>query len=256
MNRIEQLSTEDIYGSRIKSFQKLMRFKVRDILLVASLYDQYLFEEDGRLYELIRQEFQVLNLSHPPEITHVTSGEEAIELLTSGENFDLVITTLHIEDMPVIRFAQKVRQTGIDIPMILLAYDNREKKEIITNYDTSVFDRIFIWHGDYRLLVAMIKYVEDKLNVQNDTAMIGVQVIILVEDDISFYSSYFSTRKFSINRSGLFQKASILRINSSDYAHGRRYYYVRHMKKHGRTSKSMKSTCSVLFLISTFSIMA
>jgi CheY-like chemotaxis protein len=190
MNRIEQLSTEDIYGGRIKSFQKLMRYKVRDILLVASLYDQYLFEEDGRLYELIRQEFQVLNLSHPPEITHVTSGEEAIELLTSGENFDLVITTLHIEDMPVIRFAQKVRQTGIDIPIILLAYDNREKKEIITNYDTSVFDRIFIWHGDYRLLVAMIKYVEDKLNVQNDTAMVGVQVIILVEDDISFYSSY------------------------------------------------------------------
>ena len=190
MNRIEQLSTEDIYGSRIKSFQKLMRFKVRDILLVASLYDQYLFEEDGRLYELIRQEFQVLNLSHPPEITHVTSGEEAIELLTSGENFDLVITTLHIEDMPVTGFGQKVRQTGIDIPIILLAYDNREKKEIISNYDTSVFDRIFIWHGDYRLLVAMIKYVEDKLNVQNDTAMVGVQVIILVEDDISFYSSY------------------------------------------------------------------
>ena len=190
MNRFVQFSTEDIYGSRIKSFQKLMRIKVRDILLVASLYDQYLFEEDGRLYELIRQEFQVLNLSHPPEITHVTSGEEAIELLTSGENFDLVITTLHIEDMHVIRFAQKVRQTGIDIPMILLAYDNREKKEIIMNYDTSVFDRIFIWTGDYRLLVAMIKYVEDRLNVQSDTATVGVQVIILVEDDISFYSSY------------------------------------------------------------------
>jgi CheY-like chemotaxis protein len=190
MNRFDQFSTEDIYGSRIKSFQKLMRIKVRDILLVASLYDQYLFEEDGRLYELIRQEFQVLNLSHPPEITHVTGGEEAIELLTSGEKFDLVITTLHIEDMHVIRFAQKVRQTGIDIPMILLAYDNREKKEIIMNYDTSVFDRIFIWTGDYRLLVAMIKYVEDKLNVQSDTATVGVQVIILVEDDISFYSSY------------------------------------------------------------------
>lgn len=190
MNRFDQFSTEDIYGSRIKSFQKLMRIKVRDILLVASLYDQYLFEEDGRLYELIRQEFQVLNLSHPPEITHVTSGEEAIKLLTSGEKFDLVITTLHIEDMHVIRFAQKVRQTGIDIPMILLAYDNMEKKEIIMNYDTSVFDRIFIWTGDYRLLVAMIKYVEDRLNVESDTATFGVQVIILVEDDIGFYSSY------------------------------------------------------------------
>ena len=189
-NNVDALWVEHGYGNRFQGFQNLMRLRVRDVLLVSSLYDLYLFEEDGRLYELIRQEFQVLNLSHPPEITHVTSGEEAIELLTSGENFDLVITTLHIEDMPVIRFAQKVRQTGIDIPMILLAYDNREKKEIITNYDTSVFDRIFIWHGDYRLLVAMIKHVEDKLNVQTDTAAVGVQVIILVEDDISFYSSY------------------------------------------------------------------
>ena len=107
------MSTEDIYGGRIKSFQKLMRFKVRDILLVASLYDQYLFEKDGRLYQLIRQEFQVLNLSHPPEITHVTSGEEAIGLLSSGENFDLVITTLHIEDMPVIRVSQKVGKRAL-----------------------------------------------------------------------------------------------------------------------------------------------
>jgi CheY-like chemotaxis protein len=190
MNRFDQFTSEDIYGSRIKSFQKLMRYKVRDILLVASLYDQYLFEEDGRLYELIRQEFQVLNLSHPPEIMHVTSGEEAIELLASGEKFDLVITTVHIEDMHVIQFAQKLQRSGFNIPIILLAYDNQEKKEIITNYDTSVFDRIFIWTGDYRLLVAMIKYVEDRLNVQNDTAAVGVQVIILVEDDVSFYSSY------------------------------------------------------------------
>jgi len=190
MNRFNKYSVEDIYGSRIKSFQKLMHFKVRDILLIASLYDQYLFEEEGRLYELIRQEFQVLNLSHPPEITHVTSGEEALELLKSGEKFDLVITTLHIEDMHVIRFAQAVRLSDVQIPIILLAYDNREKKEIITNYDTSVFDRIFIWQGDYRLLVAIIKYIEDKKNVLDDTTAVGVQVIILVEDDVSFYSSY------------------------------------------------------------------
>ena len=90
-----------------------MHFKARDILLVASLYDQYLFEEDGRLYELIRQEFQVLNLSHPPEITHVTSGAEALESLTSGDHYDLIITTLHIEDMHVTNFAERLRQSGI-----------------------------------------------------------------------------------------------------------------------------------------------
>lgn len=175
---------------RIQDFQKLMRFKVRDILLVASLYDYYIFEEDGRLYELIRQEFQALNLSHPPEITHVTSGEEAIRLLTSEERFDLVITTLHLEDMHVVHFAEKARQSGVNIPIVLLAYDSRERKELMQRYDMSAFDRMFVWHGDYRLIVAIIKYIEDKMNVANDIATVGVQCIILVEDSVSFYSSY------------------------------------------------------------------
>lgn len=190
MSKIDHLTIEDLYGSRIKTFQKLMRHKIRDVLLVSSLYDDYLFEEDGRLYELIRQESQVLNLSHPPEITHATSGAEAIELATVENNFDLIITTLHIEDMHVIKFAQMVRQVGLQIPIVLLAYDNRERKEIVTNFDTSIFDRIFIWQGDFRLLIGIIKCVEDRLNVENDTMMVGVQSIILVEDDVKFYSSY------------------------------------------------------------------
>jgi CheY-like chemotaxis protein len=190
MNIFDRLNIEDIEGSRIRDFQKLMRFKIRDILLVSSFYDQYLFEEDGRLYELIRQEFQVLNLSLAPEITHVTSGAEALDLIASGEPFDLVITTLHIEDMHVIQLARKLRERKPAIPIVLLAYDNRERKELVTNYDTSIFDRIFIWQGDYRLLIAIIKYVEDRLNAENDTRNAGVQVIILVEDDVKFYSSY------------------------------------------------------------------
>ena len=190
MTPTTRLNIEDIERIRIKNFQKLMRFKIRDILLVSSLYDLYLFEEDGRLYELIRQEFQVLNLSHPPEITHVTTGTEAVELLLTDERFDLIITTLHIEDMHVIRFAQMVREAGFDTPIVLLAYDNRERKELTTNYDTSIFERIFIWQGDYRLLIAIIKYVEDRLNVEHDTRSVGVQSIILVEDNVKFYSSY------------------------------------------------------------------
>jgi CheY-like chemotaxis protein len=190
MDRIDHLQIEDIYGSRLKSFQRLMHFKIRDILLVASLYDNYLFEEDGRLYELIRQEFQVLNLSQPPEITHVTSAAEAIDLLQTEEHFDLIITTLHIEDMNVVRFAQKVRQAGNNVPIVLLAYDNRERRELVSNYDTSVFERIFIWQGDYRLLIAIIKHIEDLRNVESDTLSVGLQSIILIEDNVSFYSSY------------------------------------------------------------------
>ncbi len=190
MSKIARLNIEDVQENRLKSFQRLMRFKIRDILLVSSLYDNYLFEEDGRLYELIRQEFQVLNLSHPPEITHVSSGTEAIELALSGENFDLIITTLHIEDMHVVRFAQAVRQAGIRTPIVLLAYDNRERKDLVTSYDTSVFDKIFIWQGDYHLLIGIIKYIEDRENVENDTRTVGTQSIILLEDSVQFYSSY------------------------------------------------------------------
>lgn len=191
MNKIEQLNLKNMFGQRIKRFQKLMRYKIRDILLVSSLYDNYLFEEDGRLYELIREEYQNLNLSHAPELTAVTTASEAIELMNNGKtSFDLIITTLHIEDMHVIDFANKIKNKGINSPIILLAYDNRERKEIQTHYDVSLFDKIFIWQGDYRLLIGIIKYIEDKLNAENDTINAGVQSIILVEDNVKFYSTY------------------------------------------------------------------
>jgi len=167
-----------------------MRFKIREILLVSSIYDNYIFEEDGRLYELIRQEYQDLNLSQSPEITHVTTGEEAIELALNENDYDLIITTLHVEDLHVIQFAQNVRKAGIDIPIILLAYDNLERRELVANYDTSILERIFIWQGDYHLLIGIIKYIEDRLNVEYDTFTAGVQSIILVEDNVKFYSSY------------------------------------------------------------------
>jgi CheY-like chemotaxis protein len=190
MEKFNLLSSEDIFSSRIKEFQKLMKYKIREILLVSSLYDYYLFEEDGRLYELIRQEYQVLSLSQAPEITHVTTGTEALEIALMEDQFDLIITTMHIEDMHCVKFAQMIRQAGFDIPIILLAYDNRERKELVSHYDTSIFDRIFIWQGDYRLLIGIIKYVEDRMNVEHDTSIVGVQVIILVEDNVKFYSTY------------------------------------------------------------------
>jgi CheY-like chemotaxis protein len=190
MDRIDRREIENIYSGRIKNFQKLMPFKVRDILLVSSLYDNYLFEEDGQLYELIREESRVLNLSHPPEITHVTSGAEALELASSGHTFDLIIITLHVDDMHAVKFAQMVRDAGLKIPVVLLAYDNLEKKELVTYYDISVFERIFIWQGDFRLLIAIIKDIEDRLNVDRDTFAVGVQSIILLEDNVRFYSSY------------------------------------------------------------------
>jgi CheY-like chemotaxis protein len=187
---LEPLWVEHGYGTRFQGFQNLMRYRIRNILLVSSLYDLYVFEEDGRLYELIRHEYQGLNLSHSPEITRVSGGQEAIAIAKEEKRFDLIITTQHIEDMHAARLAELVRESDLNIPVILLAYDNRELSELVSHTDTSVFDKIFIWTGNFRIIIAIIKYLEDKVNVDHDSRIVGVQSIILIEDNVRFYSSF------------------------------------------------------------------
>lgn len=178
------------YGTRFQGFQNLMRYRVSDILLVSSLYDLYVFEEDGRIYELIRNEYQGLNLSHSPEITRVSSAKEAIAMAKEEKRFNLIITTQHIEDMPAFQMAELVKKSNLNIPVILLAYDNRELVELVEHTDISVFDRIFIWTGDFRIIIAIIKQLEDRINLDHDTRIVGVQSIILIEDSVRFYSSF------------------------------------------------------------------
>jgi CheY-like chemotaxis protein len=186
---LDTLLVEHGYGNRFQGFQNLMRLRIRDVLLVSSLYDLYLFEEDGRLYELIRNEYQGFNLSHSPELTRVSSGREALALAQEERRFDLIITTLHIDDMSAIEFARMVKTSSLKIPVILLAHDNRELKYLLVKHDTSVFDRVFIWQGDFRIIIAIIKHLEDRLNVEHDTRMVGVQTIIVIEDNVRDYSS-------------------------------------------------------------------
>ncbi len=185
----DPLWVEHGYGNRFQGFQNLMRLRIRDILLVSSLYDLYLFEEDGRLYELIRNEYQGFNLSHSPELTRVSSGSEAINLAKEENRFDLIITTLHIDDMHAVNFAKMARQQGITVPIVLLAHDNRELKELVVHQDASVFKKIFIWTGDFRIIIGIVKYLEDKMNVDHDTRMVGVQTVIFIEDSVKYYSS-------------------------------------------------------------------
>ncbi|MGA2622889.1 MAG: PEP/pyruvate-binding domain-containing protein [Bacteroidota bacterium] len=190
MKLSDQLWIEDGYGTRFQGFHNLMRRRIRDVLLVSSLYDSYIFEEDGRLYELIRNEYSDLNLSHSPELTRVSNGQEAIALAKEEKHFDLIITTMHIEDMHPLQLAQEVREASLGIPIILLAFDNRELADLLAHHDTSIFDRVFIWQGDFRLITAIIKHLEDRMNVEHDSNQAGVQSIILVEDNIRFYSSF------------------------------------------------------------------
>ena len=94
---------------KFQDFHNLMSHRIHDIILVSSMYDFYLFEEDGRLYELIRKEYQGLNLSHSPELVHVSSGEEALKLAKKEDRFNLIITTLNIEDMTASRLAKRIK---------------------------------------------------------------------------------------------------------------------------------------------------
>jgi CheY-like chemotaxis protein len=189
-NSPDTLWVEHGYGNRFQGFQNLMRLRIRDILLVSSLYDLYLFEEDGRLYELIRNEYQGLNLSHSPELTRVSSGNEAINLAREESRFDLIITTLHIEDMHPLNFVKQAKKSGLNIPIVLLAHDNKELKFLLLNPEINIFDKVFIWQGDFRIIIAMIKYFEDKLNVEHDSKIVGVQSVIFIEDNVRYYSSF------------------------------------------------------------------
>ncbi len=189
-DNFDALWVEHGYGNRFQGFQNLMRLRIRDVLLVSSLYDLYLFEEDGRLYELIRNEYQGLNLSHSPELTRVSSGQDAIALAKEENRFDLIITTLHIEDMHAINFARLVKESGLNIPVVLLAHDNKELNQLLISKNASVFDKIFVWQGDFRIIIAIIKYLEDRMNVEHDTRIVGVQTIIVIEDNVKYYSSF------------------------------------------------------------------
>jgi len=176
------------YDARFQNFQGLMRYRIRDILLVSSLYDFIIFEEDGRIYELIRDKYQGLNLTHEPELTQVSSGGQAISMIQEVR-FDMVIVTLHIEDMRPAALAKAIKQSGIDVPVVMLAFDNKELSDMLIHHESEYFDEIFIWQGDYHLILAIIKTMEDQLNVAEDTDKLGVQSIIMIEDNILYYSS-------------------------------------------------------------------
>jgi CheY-like chemotaxis protein len=176
--------------SKFQDFRELMKFRVRDILLISSLYDYFIFEEDGRLYELIRKEYHGLNLNDSPELIHCSNGKKALHLIEKEERFNLIIVTQHFEGMTPIELAEQMKKIRPDIPVVHIGYDNREMNELLENHKSTLFENIFVWQGDYRLIIGIIKSIEDKYNIENDTKSIGVQVILLVEDNIRFYSTY------------------------------------------------------------------
>ncbi len=189
MDSIEKLVDQQGYTRPFHEFQKLMNHRVREVLLVSSLYDSFILEEDGRLYEMILSGYIDLNLSHAPGITRVSSGQEALQIASEPNQFDLIITTMNLGDMNAPELARKAREAGLGVPIVLLTYDKRELS-VLNPKEYAIFEKVFIWQGDFRILIAIIKVIEDQMNLEPDTSLVGVQTIILVEDNVSFYSSY------------------------------------------------------------------
>jgi CheY-like chemotaxis protein len=173
-----------------EGFENLMPFRVRDILLVSSIYDSFILKEDGRLNELLIGESLELNLQQIPSITQVSTGSEALAMVRSQPRFNLVVTNLEVGDMDAARLAREIRAAGLDIPIVVLAYDYRELKNFVARNPRSDIERVFLWQGNVRVLIAIVKYVEDKRNAAPDIAAIGVPIILVVEDNIRYYSSF------------------------------------------------------------------
>lgn len=177
-------------ASHPRGFQDLMPHRVLNILLVSSLYDSFILAQDGQLNELILSEYLELNLRNTPGLRRVSTGGEALAELAAQPRIDLVITSMHVGDMNALALARAVKASARPVPVVLLAYDYRELKQFMARHDTSDIDRVFLWQGDSRILLTIVKHVEDRLNVAHDTGQMGVQAIIVIEDNVRFYSSF------------------------------------------------------------------
>jgi CheY-like chemotaxis protein len=182
-------SSAPLFG-RFRGFQDLAQHRIENILLVSSLYDSFILAEDGQLGELILSEFLDLSFRHSPGITRVSSGAEALDLASGQRRFNLIITSLHVGDMDAAALARRVKNAGLDIPVVLLAYDTRELTSFLSSHDTTDLERVYLWQGDVTILLAIVKEIEDRMNVSHDTALMGVQVVIVIEDNVRYYSSF------------------------------------------------------------------
>jgi CheY-like chemotaxis protein len=176
------------YKPKYKIFHELMSKRMRNVLLVSSIYDSFMLEEDGRLSDQIYEEFQNLNLRTLPRINRVSSAKEALEILRT-QNFDLVITMRRLGEMDAFEFGKNVKEIQ-DIPVILLLTSVIEINYLPTREKRKGIDRVFVWNGDSKVFVAIIKHLEDKLNAERDIEIGDVRVFIFVEDSIRFYSLF------------------------------------------------------------------
>lgn len=186
------------YETEFGGFEKLMPHRIKNVLMVTSLYDSFLLADDERLNEALFSELLDTTLHAAPRITRVSTAEKAIERLKKGP-FDLVIAMIQIGDTDMDNFVAELKKSrpGMPpvegkqhhgIPVVLLSFNMQDVMNI-SEPTRAMVDGVFLWHGDTRIFSAIINLLEDEMNFDHD-AKVGVQAVLLVEDNIKFYSSY------------------------------------------------------------------
>ena len=171
-------------------YHDLAQYHVREILLVTSLYDAFILEEEEKLNEKIFGEYYGLDLSNVPRITNASDESEA-ETLLNQKYFDFVIITMRTQNLSPFELASKIKNIKPDLPIFLLLYDNSDIILVNQMRDKiDIFEKVFVWNRETKIFLAIIKYFEDKKNCENDTRVGLVRVILLVENSIRYYSRY------------------------------------------------------------------
>ncbi len=170
------------------SFVNLMTKRIFNILIVANPYDAFMLEDDGRVDEKIFDEYMELGMRYPPTFTQVSTTEEASSVLKTTD-IDLVICMPGNADNDAFAVARDVKQMAPQIPCVVLTPFSHGITKRIENEDMTIFDYVFCWLGNTNLILSIIKLIEDKMNIEHDIHEAGVQMILLVEDNIRFYSS-------------------------------------------------------------------
>lgn len=170
------------------SFVNLMTRRIFNILIVANPYDAFMLEDDGRIDEKLFDEYMELGLRYPPTFTQVSTTKEAEEVLKTTD-IDLIICMPGNADNDAFAVARDVKQSAPQIPCVVLTPFSHGITKRIEHEDMSIFDYVFCWLGNTNLILSIIKLIEDKMNIEHDIKEAGVQMILLVEDNIRFYSS-------------------------------------------------------------------
>ncbi|MEA5128255.1 MAG: PEP/pyruvate-binding domain-containing protein [Proteiniphilum sp.] len=190
-------------------FVKLMNKRIYNILMVASRYDMFILEDDGRVDEQIFNEYTSLNLRYPPRFTQVGNSKEALAELKQN-HYELIICMPNMDNSDTFDLAKQIKARYSDIPVVLLTPFSKAVTQSLSKSDLSGIDYVFSWLGDTDLLLAIIKIIEDRMNVEHDVKTVGVQTVMLVEDSVRFYSSALPLLyKFVLSESKEFSKEAL-----------------------------------------------